>query len=446
MQHTSFTKWQIQIRRSFRQFTWGGDWAIPLSSQIKHNLYWFFFDGLFSSGSDNIVVTYLVLYILALGATSTQVGLMSSFSSLSAALLLLPGALMVERLGHRKEITILFAGGVARLALLLLAFLPLFVGGQALVWVAIALSVVRDSFASLAFPAWMSVIGDIVPMEGRGRYFGSRNFIMGIAGILMILLIGELITRTAKPLGYQVALGLAFALGMVSTFSFGHLRVSKSAQPIPAGAVFSIRAIFQDMQHHPVFIALCLVMTLWNFSLNIAGPFFNVYMVQNLKFTASMVGIASIVSTIASLLIQRWVGRISDRWGPRNLQLVSMVLIPILPLAWIFITKLWHVVLLNTFGGVMWGAFSLVSFNFLLSLTPDAQRARYSAIYQVLITLSLAGGAALGAWVVTVWGYKTVFLWSAIGRMASGFLFLLFVSTDGGGSRSLSSQQPASKV
>jgi len=168
-------------------------------------------------------------------------------------------------------------------------------------------------------------------------------------------------------------------------------------------------------------------MAAWSFSLNIASPFFNVYMVENLGFTASMVGIASIVSTVASLLIQRRVGRISDRMGPRKVQLISMFLIPILPAAWIFITRLWQVVLLNSFGGVMWGAFNLVSFNFLLSLTPTAQRARYSAFYQILITLALAGGAAFGSWVVTEWGYQAVFLWSAVGRLIAALLFLRFV-------------------
>src|SRR5512136_66972 len=186
---------RAQARRAFPKFTWGGDWAISLSAQFKHNLSWFFFDGLYASGSDNIVITYLTLYILALGATSAQVGLMSSFSSLSAALLLLPGAILVERYGHRKGLILFLGGGMARLMILILALLPLFTSGQSIVLLAIFLSVLRDAFGNLAFPAWISLTADIVPMEGRGRYFGSRNFIMGITGMLAILLVGELITR-----------------------------------------------------------------------------------------------------------------------------------------------------------------------------------------------------------------------------------------------------------
>jgi predicted MFS family arabinose efflux permease len=103
--------------------------------------------------------------------------------------------------------------------------------------------------------------------------------------------------------------------------------------------------------------------------------------------------------------------------------LISMILIPILPAGWVFITQFWQVVVLNAYGGAAWGAFNLVSFNFLLSLIPDAQRARYSAIYQIMITLSLALGAALGSWVVTEWGYRAVFAASAIGRLIAVFLF-----------------------
>lgn len=414
-------------RRAFRQFTWGGEWAIPLSAQIKHNLTSFFFDGLFSSASDNITVTYLGLYILALGATRTQIGLMSSLSSLAAALILLPGALMVERFGHRKQITLFFGGGIGRLLILVLAVLPFLFGGPALIITAIALSILRDINSNVAFPAWVSVTGEIIPMEGRGRFFGSRNFIMGIAGMITIFLVGELITRVGSPNGYQIALGLAFLFGIGSTFSFGRIRDPRGTAPIPVPGAFKIKTVWNDIKGHPVFISLILTMVVWNFSLNIAGPFFNIYMVQNLKFSAALVGLASIVTTISSLSIQRWIGRLSDRWGSRRVMFISMSIIPLLPLAWVFVSKFWHIAAVNLASGLVWGAFNLVSFNFLLSLTPPAQRARYSAIYQIMVTLALALGAAVGSWVVTQWGYQAVFVCSSIGRFAAVFLFARFI-------------------
>jgi MFS family permease len=116
-------------------------------------------------------------------------------------------------------------------------------------------------------------------------------------------------------------------------------------------------------------------------------------------------------------------GEISDRIGPRKMQMICMFLIPILPFSWIFITQLWQVVLLNILGGILWGTFSLVSFNFLLTLTPDAQRARYSALYQMVVTFALAGGAAFGAWLVTAVSYQAIFFASAVGRTLAAIMF-----------------------
>jgi MFS family permease len=310
--------------------------------------------------------------------------------------------------------------------LLLLAVIPFGLHGQTLVLAAIAFSVSRDSLANLAFPAWVSITADIVPLPGRGRYFGSRNFIMGIAGMATVLLVGEMITRLGQPGGYQLAIGLAFVLGMGSTFYFSRLR--EPAQTSPTKPVsLTPHALWREVRSHPGFLALTLTAAVWNFSLNIAGPFFNIYMVQNLNATATMVGVLSVVSSIATLVFQRPLGRLVDRWGAHRLQLISGLLIPILPICWVFTRSIWHVVPINIGSGILWGAYGLASFNLLLEVTPEGQRARYTAIYQIVTLLALAGGAALGGWLVTKWGYVSIFIGSGIGRLIAALLFARFV-------------------
>jgi MFS family permease len=173
-----------RLRRCASQFTTGGRWVAQLPPSIRQNLRRFWFVGVFASGSDAIVVAYLSLFVLVLGATRAQIGLTSALSSLSAALLLLPGATLVERRGRRKHIVVLSGGGVARVALLLLALVPLFFAGPTAVYVAIALAILRGAFGNLGVPAWVSLIADIVPLSWRGRYFSSRNMAMGVANML----------------------------------------------------------------------------------------------------------------------------------------------------------------------------------------------------------------------------------------------------------------------
>lgn len=437
----SLQKMTQKIRSRLGMFIVGGEWALVLPPGDRRNLKNYWFDGLFAAASDTIPINYLTLYLLAVGATSTQVGIYSALTSLAAAACLLPGALLVERYGHRKQITVWFAGGLARIMLLCLALLPLGLTGQMLIWGVVALAILRSAAGNLAFPAWMSLTGDIVPMEGRGRYFGARNLAMVFAGILMTYLVGEFITRVGSLEGYQISLGLAFAVGMASTFFFGRISDHHSKGPVEVPMPISLSSIWRDLHASPTFLYFCLISAMWNFFVNVSAPFFNVYMVENLNFTAAMVGITAIATSFSKIFIQKKVGELSDRWGAGRLQMVSMLVIPILPLMWLFITQLWHVVALNIVGGVMWGTFELVSFNFLLELTPGALRARYAAIYQIIVTLALAGGAAAGSSIILLWGYNGNFLTSAVGRILAALLFMLLIR--GLGSSYRAAEEPA---
>ena len=79
-----------RLWREAVNLTAGGSWSIHLPETVQRNLRWFFFDGVFSSASDGITIPYLALFVLSLGATRTQIGLMTALASLSAVLAALP--------------------------------------------------------------------------------------------------------------------------------------------------------------------------------------------------------------------------------------------------------------------------------------------------------------------------------------------------------------------
>jgi predicted MFS family arabinose efflux permease len=70
---------------------------------------------------------------------------------------------------------------------------------------------------------------------------------------------------------------------------------------------------------------------------------------------------------------------------------------------------------------------SNLGFNFLLLLTPEDRRPRYTALYQIVVTAALAAGAALGGIAATRWGYASTFVLSGVGRLVAALLFARFV-------------------
>ena len=92
-------------------------------------------------------------------------------------------------------------------------------------------------------------------------------------------------------------------LGLLSTYYFSRLHEPPAASPLTR-IFLAPAAIWRDIRSQPGFLGLILTAALWNFSLNIAGPFFTVYMVQNLKATATLVGITSVATSVSTLVFQ----------------------------------------------------------------------------------------------------------------------------------------------
>ncbi len=352
---------------------------------------------------------------------------MSSLSSFTSALTLFLGAILAERIGRHHKIVVVSGGIIGRITILLLVFVPMVFKGPAAIWIAIVLSVLRDGLNNMSYPSWVSVINDTVPIEGRGRYFGSRNFIMSISGMLTTLMAGKLITLFVEPVGYQFAIGLAFILGVCSFYSFARLRIPPKPRKMIHFSVSSLRSLANMMKGQSQFVALIITAAVWNFGINVTGPFFNPYMVKNLDFSASTIGALAVVTSLASLLVLNRVGSLADRFGPRKIQLASMWVIIFLPLVWLIIRHPWHVALVNIVVGAAWAAFNLCSFNFMLNFIPKDQVPRYSAFYQIVVTLSLAFGALVGSALIARWTFMVLLVVSTILRFIATFLFAIWV-------------------
>jgi MFS family permease len=423
IKETSQIFWE-RVRLNASYITTGGSWAAQLPDRVQSNLRWFYLDGVFSNGQEAINVTYLTLFVLALGASKAQIGLMTSLASLSAVFLLLPGAILAERLGLRKWLVVISGGGFTRLAILGMALLPFFLHGEAAIFAAIGLKMVMDGFSNFGLPAWTSITGEIVPIAWRGRFFGNRNMVVGIVSMVVTLIAGQIITVIHPALaGYQTVYGMAFLFGCVATFSYSHIHENKVPPDTNAMKAYSMGSLVKTMRGDPNFLAFCVSQVVWNFSLNIAGPFFSVFQVEVLKATPAIVGALSIVASLASLPAQRFFGHLNDQMGSKKVTLITGLVIPIMPLLWIFATSAWHIVPIQIFSGILWAGYGLASFNFLLSISTHETRARYSALFQIAVMISAAAGAAVGGLIVQHWGYTAIFILSGAGRLVGMLIF-----------------------
>ncbi len=414
---TSLFRWE----RLARLLLAGGRWTVQLGPQVRKSLRWLVWDGMLANISESILGAYQSIYLVALGATRAEIGLLSSLANLALPVAMFPGGKLAAKAQRLKPLVVLPAL-LVRFLLLLLILLPLVLpAGQTLIMIAIALVVLRALVANLMLPAWTTMISDIVPTQWRGRYFSSRNILMGASGFLGLLLVGQLIDRHTGVGGYQLALGIALLAGLAAVYAFS--RVQEPPRPAAAQGELAVLPLRQLLKGQGRFVAYCAIAALWNLSVQISGPFFNVFLAEEIHASASVIALASAASTLASLPGQRIFGPLSDRKGSVWVQRLTGFCIPAVPALWGLITQPWQAFPLQVLAGFMWAGYNLAAFNLLLELTPAESRPRLVAVYQAIVGIGMAAGAALGGWAAQALGYRPMFWMSGVGRLVVAVVF-----------------------
>lgn len=390
-------------------------------------------DGALATASEQAAASYVSLYALALGASKSQIGLLTALPALLGNVLQLPAATLADRVGHRKRICLI--GGLGARALWLpIAALSFWLAGQTAFYAFLALLATRAIFASLAAPAWTALMADLTPHRIRGIYFSNRSIACSLAGLVATLGAGWLVGALGPGAGYPAVFATAFVLGVAATAIFARMPVV--AQPPPAHHARHhlslgqrIALIGRALKREPNFTGFCISSLLWNFAVTMPGPLFAVYFVNQLGGQEQAWGIVTGASLVSTILGQRYWGRLTDRFGRKNVMVVSGVLCALIPFAWIVIPSAGWANLVNFYAGFFWAGYNLAAFNLLLEATPDERRATYVAGYNALVGLSGSAGPLLGGFLADWLSIPAVFLISGVLRLAGWLLFQRLVKT-----------------
>ena len=402
------------------------------------------FEGVMATASENLAAPFLPLYAYYLGASSTQIGLLTALPALLANVLQIPAAFLAERWRRRK---LMCVAGIAsqRLPFVAVAALPFFLGGQEALAAFMALLCVRAGLGSAATPAWTSLMADLTPRRLRGTYFANRNILCNVAALAAALGAAVVMRFLGEPAGYQVVFALAGILGGIGAYAFlrfpdfdseprRHGRApgrppGRRAVPEPENKRLSVpatggahrganlRHALEAVKAERRFLAFTLSSFLWGFGVTLPQPLFAVYFVDELGGTAGMWGLVSGASIVATILGQRYWGPLADRLGGKQVMAVSGIFCGMIPLWWVLAQAPGHGYIINLLGGYFWAGYNLAAFNLLLEVTPDEHRTTFVAGYNGLVGVSHFLGPLIGGIVADYTGIEPVMLVSAALRL-----------------------------
>lgn len=388
----------------------------------------FMLDGFFMGSLETILMQYLPLFALAYGASNGQIGLLAAAGSLGAATASLPGAWLSSKWRHRKPFVLLTRGGGSYVFLLAFAILPLVAGKPMIVGAIIAAATMRSLVFYAGEGAWASLAADLVPETMRGRFFGSRNFLVGLGSLAGVGAVALLLAGLGPGSEWTAVWFLALAFGVGSSLLYSRIPEREFSAPAHVSSTENgWRSVFSD----PRFRKFGASVVIWNASLYMAAPFFNVHLVKNLGASPLWVGGLLAVGAGFGLVGQTAFGRLVDARGARRVIVPCGLGVAVLPLMWYFVTAPWQVIAINAAGGVLWAGYLLATFSFLLAISPPGQQRYYAAAFTTLIYLSTTVGPLLGGALAAAYGIKATFVASGLGRLAATGLFAGLVQDDG---------------
>ena len=165
---------------------------------------------------------FMVKILVSFGAPLYVFGLLSALPALAGAVQV-PAAYFIEKYRMRKRIAFL-GFGATRVFVLLLAVIPLFVGGQFGITLILAAILLQSISAAMGGPAWNSIVRDLVPRETMDAFFSRRQKLTIGLSIPLSLAAGWFVTWWARTnpgrelQGYSMLFLVGFLAGLGSLY------------------------------------------------------------------------------------------------------------------------------------------------------------------------------------------------------------------------------------
>ncbi len=264
---------------------------------------------------------------------------------------------------------------------------PVATGRFLLLWV-----FVSSLFNAVLGVVWNGWMHDLVPARLRGRYFSQRNrycqgsTLVFVLGVGCMLSWGDYSVRT-----FQAIIAVACLCRVASLWYFWRMpdgRLSDRNPPVRT----SLGEQFVVLRRSRSLLLFIVFGAVWSFAANCFGPFYHVFMFEQLNFSGLQIGILATLTALGGMISLPVWGGLLDRYGNKACMAVALGLWQAQNFLWCIITPANSALLYGMWfwGGGLSAGFILGQFTILLKLIPAEAR-------NLAIGLNLAITSAVAA-------------------------------------------------
>jgi len=386
---------------------------------------------------------YIFPYFIALKISSFGLGVLNAIPNILGPIFQIIGSHLIKKILRKKLIII--AVLAQSFIYFILSFLTIFIiyKFNINIYLLILIFSLYVAFGGIGWPAWLSLIGDIVEKDKLGNFFAFRNSIGVIAGTFAGVLAGllldslKIINPSSVLWGFVILFIFAGILHFIRLFYF-----KKHYEPkfeVLPEHYFSLISFIKRLPYTN-FGRFVILTSLYSLAVNISGPYYNLYIFRDLKFSYLQFLTLNIIVSLSSFLTFNLWGKINDKYGSVSVLRISSFLISLVPLLWFFTIYLdsyssfIFLIFVHIMAGIGWGGYGLATNSFIYTSVSRPKRALCSSYQNLIAGFSILIGSFLGSFIIEI--FKNILPFnsimfasfiSGVFRFITAFMFLIFI-------------------
>lgn len=293
---------------------------MQIKTILNANLRWFLTGMIFANIAGQMAYSTLSLYMLDLGASVAQVGLVFTLASLVPMVLQIFGGWLSDTIGRLRIMAI--GSSIAVIGYLIFGFAP---NWQ---WVLIGLSIEYVS-NSVVGPSFGAYISEQSSEESRGRVFGVTSSIYQTVTVIGPALAGFLAYRFGFALMMRVAFGFYLAATLLRVWMATHERFKPSRaalKPTFNGFKQQLSAIFVLLLGGGLLTWIWVTDAVGDTSSNLIGQLFPIYLSDIGKLNLAQIGIVNAAVGVAAIIAAPLAGTLVDKVSERAAMVTGFML------------------------------------------------------------------------------------------------------------------------
>ena len=342
-----------------------------------------------------MVLAYASLFILEIGGSSSQIGIINSVRPLAGLIMFPIAGYLTDRTSRVKIITI--ADIMSGLTMIIYVLAPS--------WEWVAFGALIQGFMVFSFPPVSAIMADSIEPQNRGIGVAMMNTISTFVSLGSPIIAATILFIYGNNTGMRILYGFLGLQALVSSVLVNR-KLKETTDPVPLGDMPSVFEILKNTyagvpallgQMSTSVKAVAMVVLLAFLSNGISSPFWVIYATDIIGLTTFEWGAILTYESVLRLILTIPAGVLADKIG-RTKTLMIAIVFSIISLPTLIFADSYNSVLLIRLGTAVAGAMFIPASSALISdYTPRNMRGKVmAAVGRGTAMIGAAGGGTGG--------------------------------------------------